>query len=57
MVLRDDLIRVTRAGAQAAYKWFGRGDKVAADEEAVKAMREAFGSVAFNGEVIIGEGE
>ncbi|HEV8056943.1 MAG TPA: fructose-bisphosphatase class II, partial [Actinomycetota bacterium] len=34
-----ELVRVTEAAALAAGRWVGRGDKVAADQAAVDAMR------------------
>ncbi len=52
-----DLVRVTEAGALAAARYFGRGDKEEADGVAVSAMRIAFQSVHIRGTVIIGEGE
>lgn len=52
-----DLSRVTEAGALAAARYFGRGDKEEADGAAVAAMRIAFQSVHIRGTVIIGEGE
>lgn len=52
-----DLVRVTEAGALAAARFFGRGDKEEADGAAVAAMRIAFQSVHIRGKVIIGEGE
>lgn len=52
-----EFARITEAAAIAAAKWTGRGDKKAADQAAVDAMRERFKSVDFCGEIIIGEGE
>ena len=52
-----DLVRVTEAGALAAARWAGRGDKNAADGAAVDAMRSAINDVAMDGVVVIGEGE
>ncbi|HEV2427489.1 MAG TPA: class II fructose-bisphosphatase, partial [Acidimicrobiales bacterium] len=52
-----ELIRVTEAAAIAASRWAGRGDKVAADQAAVDAMRFVLGAVAMDGVVVIGEGE
>src|SRR6476660_4151199 len=43
-----ELVRVTEAGAMAAGRWVGRGDKEGGDGAAVDAMR---------GVVVIGEGE
>lgn len=52
-----DLVRVTEAAALAAARYFGRGDKEAADEAAVEAMRIAFQGLHIRGNVVIGEGE
>jgi fructose-1,6-bisphosphatase II / sedoheptulose-1,7-bisphosphatase len=52
-----ELVRVTEAAAIAAAAWIGRGDKNAADQAAVDAMRRAFDTVAIAGTVVIGEGE
>src|SRR6201747_2940729 len=52
-----ELVRVTEAGALAAARWVGRGDKIAADQAAVDAMRFVLDSVAMDGMVVIGEGE
>ena len=51
-----DLVRVTEAAALAAGRFFGRGDKEAADEAAVEAMRIAFQGLHIRGNVVIGEG-
>jgi fructose-1,6-bisphosphatase II len=40
-----------------AGRWIGRGDKVAADQAAVDAMRAMLDTVAMDGVVVIGEGE
>jgi len=52
-----DLVRVTEAAAMAAGRWIGRGDKIAADQAAVDAMRAMLDSVSMDGVVVIGEGE
>ena len=52
-----ELVRVTEAGAMAAARWIGRGDKEEADRAAVDAMRFVLDSVAMRGVVVIGEGE
>ena len=52
-----ELVRVTEAGAMAAARWIGRGDKEAADQAAVDAMRFVLDSVSMRGIVVIGEGE
>jgi fructose-1,6-bisphosphatase II len=52
-----ELVRVTEAGALAAARWMGRGDKNGADGAAVRAMREMLSTVSMDGIVVIGEGE
>ena len=52
-----ELVRVTEAAALAAARWVGRGEKEAADQAAVDAMRLVLGSVPMDGIVVIGEGE
>jgi fructose-1,6-bisphosphatase II len=52
-----ELVRVTEAGAMAAARQMGRGDKIAADQAAVNAMRLMFNTVDMDGIVVIGEGE
>lgn len=55
--LAFELARVTEAAALAAARWMGKGDKNAADQAAVDAMRFALSSVDMDGVVVIGEGE
>ena len=52
-----DLVRTTEAAALAAARWVGRGEKNAADQAAVDAMRLFFNTVHMDGLVVIGEGE
>jgi fructose-1,6-bisphosphatase II len=52
-----ELVRVTEAAALAAGRWVGRGDKEAADQAAVDAMRLMLDTVAMDGVIVIGEGE
>ncbi len=52
-----ELARVTEAAALAAVRWMGRGDKNAADQAAVDAMRLMIDTVSVDGIVVIGEGE
>ena len=52
-----ELVRVTEAAAMAAGRWVGRGDKNAADQAAVDAMRLMLDTVEMQGVVVIGEGE
>jgi fructose-1,6-bisphosphatase II len=52
-----ELVRVTEAAALSAARWVGRGDKNAADQAAVDAMRHMMSTVSMDGIVVIGEGE
>jgi len=52
-----DLVRITESAGLACARWMGRGDKNAADQAAVTAMRKAFDNVDIRGTVVIGEGE
>ena len=44
-----ELVRVTEAAAMAAGRWIGRGDKIAADQAAVDAMRTVMDTVSMAG--------
>jgi fructose-1,6-bisphosphatase II len=52
-----ELVRVTESAATFASRWIGRGDKNAADQAAVDAMRLMINTVSMRGRVVIGEGE
>jgi fructose-1,6-bisphosphatase II len=52
-----ELVRVTEAAALASARLVGMGDKNAADQAAVDAMRLVLDTVAMDGVVVIGEGE
>src|SRR5512141_853391 len=52
-----DLVRVTEAAALAAGRFMGRGDKIAADQAAVDAMRLVLNTIEMDGVIVIGEGE
>jgi fructose-1,6-bisphosphatase II len=52
-----ELVRVTEAAAMAAARRMGLGDKEAADQAAVDAMRGTLDNIAMDGIVVIGEGE
>ena len=52
-----ELVRVTEAGALAAGRWVGHGEKEKADGAAVDAMRLMLDTVPMDGLVVIGEGE
>ena len=49
-----ELVRVTEYAALAAAREVGRGDKEAADQAAVDAMRSLLHSVHMDGVVVIG---
>ena len=51
-----ELVRVT-SPRRLASRWIGRGDKIAADQAAVDAMRIMLDTVSMRGLVVIGEGE
>ncbi|MFP4687618.1 MAG: class II fructose-bisphosphatase [bacterium] len=60
MMLRQltlDTVRLTELAAIAASRYMGWGDKNAADQAAVDAMRDMFSYVPVDGTVVIGEGE
>lgn len=52
-----ELVRVTEAAALAAGRLVGRGDKEAADQAAVNAMRVVMNTIEMDGIIVIGEGE
>jgi len=52
-----ELARCTEAAALMAGRWMGRGDKEAADQAAVDAMRQVLNTIDMDGLVVIGEGE
>ena len=51
-----EMVRVTESAAVAAARWLGKGDKIAADAAAVRAMRAKLKEVDFEGVVVVGEG-
>jgi fructose-1,6-bisphosphatase II len=52
-----ELVRTTEAAALASARLIGMGDKEAADQAAVDAMRLVLDGVQMDGTVVIGEGE
>ena len=52
-----DLVKVTEQAAISASAFVGLGDKNAADQAGVDAMRKMLGKMDIRGEVVIGEGE
>lgn len=55
--LAIEFSRITESAALAAFAWLGRGDKNAADNAAVQAMRYMLNRINMDGEIVIGEGE
>lgn len=52
-----EILNVAEKAAIASAEWNGKGDKVAADQAATTAMRNAFNDIDFSGRIVIGEGE
>jgi fructose-1,6-bisphosphatase II len=52
-----EAVRATEAGAIAAARLMGRGDRDGADQAAVTAMRKAMDDADISGTIVIGEGE
>ena len=52
-----EAVRVTEAAALSCSRWIGLGNEKAADEAAVKSMRNSLNKLDINGTVVIGEGE
>ena len=55
--LAEYFLEAVDNAAIASARWRGKGEKDAADEAAVEAMRKTFDKVPFDGRVAIGEGE
>jgi fructose-1,6-bisphosphatase II len=56
-LLALEMVGVTEAAAIASARLMGRGDRHAADQAAVEAMRRTLEDVEVNGTIVIGEGE
>jgi len=52
-----EAVRVTEYAALACSFWIGKGEKDAADQAAVNAMRDSLNTMDIDGTVVIGEGE
>ena len=52
-----EIIEVVEKAAIASARWMGKGDKNAADQVAVEAMRERMNQIHMRGRIVIGEGE
>ena len=55
--LAQEAVRATEAAALAAARFIGRGDERAADRVAAEAMRNTLNSIAFDGKIVVGEGD
>lgn len=55
--LTVEVARVTEVAALASARWWGKGDKMSADDAATSAMRAMFDTINVRGTVVIGEGE
>ena len=53
----EKFINATEKAAYGAYLHIGKGDKIAADQSAVDAMRNEFNKIEMDGTIVIGEGE
>jgi fructose-1,6-bisphosphatase II / sedoheptulose-1,7-bisphosphatase len=56
-MLANPAVDAAELAAIAASKLVGRGDKIAADQAAVDAMRNGLNAIAMKGRIVIGEGE
>jgi len=56
-LLTVEAVAATEAGAIAAARLMGRGDRTGADRAAVEAMRRAMEEADISGTIVIGEGE
>lgn len=55
--LANRAVDAAELAAVAAARLVGRGDKIAADQAAVDAMRNGLNAMAMQGRIVIGEGE
>src|ERR1700736_1050938 len=56
-ILTLEIARVTERAAVSAARLRGHGNKIAADQAAVDAMRRELNKMPINGTIVIGEGE
>ena len=52
-----EAVRVTEFAALSCSSWIGKGEKEAADQAAVNAMRDSLNTMDIDGTIVIGEGE
>jgi fructose-1,6-bisphosphatase class II len=55
--LAQEVVGATEAAALAAARFIGKGDERTADRVAAEAMRNTLNSIAFDGKVVVGEGD
>jgi len=55
--LAQEVVRATEAAALAAARFIGKGDERTADRVAAEAMRNTLNSIAFDGKIVVGEGD
>ena len=53
----NKFLLATEKAAISASLFVGKNDKIAADDAAVKAMRNEFNKIEMNAKIVIGEGE
>jgi fructose-1,6-bisphosphatase class II len=52
-----EVVRATEAAALAVARFIGKGDDRMADRVAAESMRKTLNSIAFDGKVVVGEGD
>jgi fructose-1,6-bisphosphatase class II len=52
-----EVVRATEAAALASARFIGKGDERTADRVAAEAMRNTLNSIAFDGKIVVGEGD
>jgi fructose-1,6-bisphosphatase II / sedoheptulose-1,7-bisphosphatase len=52
-----EVVRATEAAALATARFIGKGDERTADRVAAEAMRNTLNSIAFDGKIVVGEGD
>jgi fructose-1,6-bisphosphatase II / sedoheptulose-1,7-bisphosphatase len=52
-----EVVRATEAAALAVARFIGKGDDRMADRVAAESMRKTLNSIAFDGKIVVGEGE
>jgi len=52
-----EVVRATEAAALAVARFIGKGDERMADRVAAESMRKTLNSIAFDGKIVVGEGD